>query len=54
MRFGQVTLDKPSFFAGEGGDVQDMLPRHAKLQNMTYSPWMKVNVNFRYTLKNVS
>ncbi|KAL9439923.1 hypothetical protein AB3S75_018731 [Citrus x aurantiifolia] len=47
MRFGQVTLDKPSFFAGEGGDVQDMLPRHAKLQNMTYSPWMKVNVNFR-------
>ncbi|KAH9760328.1 DNA-directed RNA polymerases IV and V subunit 2 [Citrus sinensis] len=47
MRFGQVTLDKPSFFAGERGDVQDMLPWHAKLQNMTYSPWMKVNVNFR-------
>ncbi|KAH9760327.1 DNA-directed RNA polymerases IV and V subunit 2 [Citrus sinensis] len=51
MRFGQVTLDKPSFFAGERGDVQDMLPWHAKLQNMTYSPWMKVNVNFSGNFK---
>ncbi|XP_031279700.1 DNA-directed RNA polymerases IV and V subunit 2-like [Pistacia vera] len=55
VRFGKVTLDKPSFFAGtEGGADHNMLPRHARLQNMTYSSRMKVNVTLQvYTQKNV-
>lgn len=45
VRFGKVSLDKPSFFAGtEGGVEHNMLPRHARLQNMTYSSRIKVNV----------
>ncbi|KAK1548835.1 hypothetical protein Q3G72_017704 [Acer saccharum] len=45
VRFGQVTLDKPSFWSGsEGREERTLLPRHARLQNMTYSARMKVNV----------
>lgn len=55
MKFGQVTLDKPSFFAGNGGDEHDMFPRHARLQNMTYSSRMKVKVRLQvYTQKRVT
>ncbi|OAY53599.1 DNA-directed RNA polymerases IV and V subunit 2 [Manihot esculenta] len=52
IRFGKVTLDKPSFWAGSDGGEHNMLPRHARLQNMTYSSRMKVNVNVEvYTRK---
>ncbi|KAL5770622.1 hypothetical protein ACOSP7_014776 [Xanthoceras sorbifolium] len=44
VRFGQVTLDKPSFWAGSENDERILLPRHARLQNMTYSSRMKINV----------
>lgn len=49
VRFGKVNLDKPSFWGGESGDGNgkeyNMLPRHARLQNMTYSSRMKVNIH---------
>ncbi|KAJ4707779.1 DNA-directed RNA polymerase subunit beta [Melia azedarach] len=54
VRFGPVTVDKPTFFAGSGGDEHNMLPRHARLQNMTYSSRMKVKVHLQvYTKKRV-
>jgi uncharacterized membrane protein len=46
VRFGKVTLDQPSFWGGDGnGKEYNMLPRHARLQNMTYSSRMKVNIH---------
>lgn len=46
VRFGNVTIDKPSFWGGLGdGKELDMLPRHARLQNMTYASKIKVNVH---------
>ena len=45
VKFGKVTLDKPSFWGGSDGSEHNMLPRHARLQNMTYSSRMKVNVS---------
>ncbi|WMV43236.1 hypothetical protein MTR67_036621 [Solanum verrucosum] len=43
VKFGKVTLDRPKFWAGEkfsaynGEEYLDLWPRHARLQNMTYS-----------------
>lgn len=51
VRFGPVTVDKPTFFAGSGGDEHNMLPRHARLQNMTYSSRMKVKVHLQVNRK---
>ncbi|GAV84304.1 RNA_pol_Rpb2_6 domain-containing protein/RNA_pol_Rpb2_7 domain-containing protein/RNA_pol_Rpb2_2 domain-containing protein/RNA_pol_Rpb2_1 domain-containing protein/RNA_pol_Rpb2_3 domain-containing protein/RNA_pol_Rpb2_4 domain-containing protein/RNA_pol_Rpb2_5 domain-containing protein [Cephalotus follicularis] len=45
VRFGKVTLERPSIWHGSGNE-QNILPRHARLQNMTYSSRMKVNVHF--------
>lgn len=48
IKFGKVTLERPRFYTGEkfsadnGKDLLDFLPRHARLQNMTYSSRMKV------------
>ncbi|XP_010537597.1 PREDICTED: DNA-directed RNA polymerases IV and V subunit 2-like [Tarenaya hassleriana] len=42
VRFGEVSVEKPTFFAN--GKEFKFLPRHARLQNMTYSSRMKVNV----------
>ncbi|XP_050216830.1 DNA-directed RNA polymerases IV and V subunit 2-like [Mercurialis annua] len=43
IKFGEVALEKPSFWAGN--EEHNMLPRHARLQNMTYSSRIKVNVS---------
>lgn len=46
VRFGKVTLDQPSFWGGTSSDAEhNMFPRHARLQNMTYSARMKIHVN---------
>lgn len=46
VKFGKVTLDPPKFWCGEGNTQEfKMLPRHARLQRMTYSSKMKVSVN---------
>ncbi|XP_050230997.1 DNA-directed RNA polymerases IV and V subunit 2-like [Mercurialis annua] len=46
VKFGELSLEKPSFWGGnDGSDEHNMLPRHARLQNMTYSSRIKVNVS---------
>ena len=46
VKFGKVTLDRPSFWGGTEKDKEhNLLPRHARLQNMTYSSRMKVDVH---------
>ncbi|XP_021890660.1 DNA-directed RNA polymerase D subunit 2b [Carica papaya] len=45
VRFGKVTVDQPTFVGGTNCDEKNMLPRHARLQNMTYASRMKVNVH---------
>ncbi|PKI50676.1 hypothetical protein CRG98_028913, partial [Punica granatum] len=52
VRFGKVTIEKPQFWAGDklaesGKGYLDVLPRHARLQNMTYASRMKVTVSIR-------
>ncbi|KAK1432101.1 hypothetical protein QVD17_08992 [Tagetes erecta] len=47
IKFGKVTLERPKFWtgdkgSGDGGNDLKFLPRHARLQNMTYSSRMKV------------
>ncbi|XP_071713765.1 DNA-directed RNA polymerases IV and V subunit 2-like [Rutidosis leptorrhynchoides] len=48
VKFGKVTLERPRFWTGEkfsadsGKEYLEFLPRHARLQNMTYSSRMKV------------
>ncbi|GLT85243.1 hypothetical protein SLE2022_034370 [Rubroshorea leprosula] len=52
VTFGRVSLDRPAIWTGSGGSEQKLLPRHARLQNITYSSRMKVNVTFQvYTKK---
>lgn len=51
IKFGKVMLEKPNFwtgdkFVGEGGkEFLELLPRHARLQNMTYSSRIKVETH---------
>ncbi|KAI4367941.1 hypothetical protein MLD38_016562 [Melastoma candidum] len=56
VRFGKVTLERPQFYAGEklnenGKGFLTLLPRHARLQNMTYSSRMTVNIHFQIYTK---
>ncbi|KAL8137357.1 hypothetical protein V2J09_003358 [Rumex salicifolius] len=56
VRFGEVSIERPKFWSGtvmEGGEVcLDMYPRHARLQNMTYSARIFVKTYFEvYTQK---
>lgn len=45
VNFGKVKLDKPKFWGGEGnGQEFKMLPRHARLQRMTYASKIKIQV----------
>ncbi|KAJ0975228.1 hypothetical protein J5N97_017193 [Dioscorea zingiberensis] len=48
--FGKVTLEKPTFWTGNN-DIEEeftkFMPRHARLQNMTYSSLMKVEVRLQ-------
>uniref|UniRef100_A0A2P2L3F5 DNA-directed RNA polymerase n=1 Tax=Rhizophora mucronata TaxID=61149 RepID=A0A2P2L3F5_RHIMU len=45
VKFGKISLEQPSFWGGTEREEHNMLPRHARLQNMTYSSRMKVNVS---------
>lgn len=54
LKFGKVTLDRPTFWTGEkfssadgAKDYLDLLPRHAHLQNMTYSSRIKVETHLQ-------
>lgn len=47
VKFGKVTVERPTFWAVTGGNELNMLPRHARLQNMTYSSRMKVTVELQ-------
>lgn len=46
VKFGKVTLERPRFSTGKKGEngeeFLNFLPRHARLQNMTYSSRMRV------------
>ncbi|PQQ21027.1 DNA-directed RNA polymerases IV and V subunit 2-like [Prunus yedoensis var. nudiflora] len=56
VKFGKVTLGMPSFWGGSDDEKEyKMLPRHARLQNMSYASKMKVNITVEvYTQKLVS
>jgi len=53
IRFGKVELEQPMFWTGEkfhadgGKDFIKLLPRHARLQNMTYSARLKVETHLQ-------
>lgn len=50
--FGKVTLEKPKFWTGSSDITEEFtkfMPRHARLQNMTYSSLMKVEVRLQVT-----
>ncbi|EOA32997.1 hypothetical protein CARUB_v10016327mg [Capsella rubella] len=51
VKFGQVTLEKPKFFSDD--KELEFLPWHARLQNMTYSARIKVNVHVEVFTKTV-
>ena len=52
VKFGKVTLDQPKFWGGEGNAHEfKMLPRHARLQRMTYSSKVKVNVQVQVNIR---
>ncbi|OIT35183.1 dna-directed rna polymerases iv and v subunit 2 [Nicotiana attenuata] len=61
VKFGKVTVERPKFWAGEKFSVDsekeylDLWPRHARLQNMTYSGRIMVETHVQvYTKKLVS
>lgn len=51
VKFGKVNLERPRFWTGDKFTADnrveflDLLPRHARLQNMTYSSRIKVHVD---------
>lgn len=53
VKFGKVKIEQPQFWTGEKPqddlrkEYLDLTPRHARLQNMTYSARMKVEVNLQ-------
>ncbi|KAL5731663.1 DNA-directed RNA polymerase [Ranunculus cassubicifolius] len=51
VRFGKVRLEKPMFWVGEKSvgnkDFIKFLPRHARLQKMTYASKIKVELDFK-------
>ncbi|KAJ8536599.1 hypothetical protein K7X08_035000 [Anisodus acutangulus] len=58
IKFGKVSLERPKFWAGEkfsvdgGKEYLDLWPRHARLQNMTYSARIMVETHVQvYTKK---
>ncbi|XP_021864536.2 DNA-directed RNA polymerases IV and V subunit 2 [Spinacia oleracea] len=60
VKFGKVELEYPMFWTGEkfhaegGKDYMKLLPRHARLQNMTYSARLKVETRLQiYTQEKV-
>lgn len=53
LKLGKVKLEKPTFWAGEsfstenGTEYLKLLPKHARLQNITYSSRMSVQIQFQ-------
>ncbi|GAB4842714.1 DNA-directed RNA polymerases IV and V subunit 2 [Ancistrocladus abbreviatus] len=53
VRFGEVNLERPMFWTGDkfhadgGEEFLKLLPRHSRLQNMTYSARMKVKTHLQ-------
>ncbi|KAF9591990.1 hypothetical protein IFM89_011573 [Coptis chinensis] len=55
VKFGKVKLEKPMFWSNDSGKALKFLPRHARLQHMTYSSRMKVEIDFEvFKLENKS
>ncbi|KAK8940519.1 DNA-directed RNA polymerase D subunit 2a [Platanthera zijinensis] len=56
ISFGKVRLEKPTFWVEKNdiGDELKLTPKHARLQNMTYSSQMKVMVRVQVYLHHVS
>ncbi|KAK4380975.1 DNA-directed RNA polymerases IV and V subunit [Sesamum angolense] len=57
LKFGKVTLEKPNFWTGEkfssvdgAKEYLNLLPRHARLQNMTYSSRIKVETHLEVVI----
>ncbi|KVI09777.1 DNA-directed RNA polymerase, subunit 2 [Cynara cardunculus var. scolymus] len=60
VKLGTVTLERPMFWAGEnfstesGSEYLILLPKHARLQNITYSSRMSVQIQYEvYTQETV-
>ncbi|KAG0497621.1 hypothetical protein HPP92_002312 [Vanilla planifolia] len=57
ISFGKVRLEQPSFWV-EKGDIEEqelkLTPKHARLQNMTYSSQMKVKVRVQVYVHRVN
>ncbi|GFZ08289.1 nuclear RNA polymerase D2A [Actinidia rufa] len=59
VKFGKVTLERPRFWTGDkfsadsGKEFLNLLPRHARLQNMTYSSRMKVQIHVQVYTQNL-
>jgi DNA-directed RNA polymerase beta subunit len=47
IKFGKVKLHRPVFWSEKKSRDLDLKPRHARLQNMTYSSQMEVDVNIK-------
>ncbi|KAL3633437.1 DNA-directed RNA polymerases IV and V subunit 2 [Castilleja foliolosa] len=61
LKFGKVTLEPPMFWTGEkfaavegAEEYLELYPRHARLQNMTYSARIKVETYLQVYTKGVS
>ncbi|KAF9599789.1 hypothetical protein IFM89_001735 [Coptis chinensis] len=54
VKFGKVKLEKPMFWSNDSGKALKFLPRHARLQHMTYSSRMKVEIDFECWLFGVA
>ncbi|KAL0298253.1 UNVERIFIED_CONTAM: DNA-directed RNA polymerases IV and V subunit [Sesamum angustifolium] len=61
LKFGKVTLEKPNFWTGEkfssvdgAKEYLNLLPRHARLQNMTYSSRIKVETHLEVFTESLS
>ncbi|XP_057766038.1 DNA-directed RNA polymerases IV and V subunit 2-like [Salvia miltiorrhiza] len=61
LKFGKVTLDRPTFWTGEkfssadgAKEYLELLPRHAHLQNMTYSSRIKVETHLQVYTEGLS
>ncbi|KZV37782.1 DNA-directed RNA polymerase IV and V subunit 2-like [Dorcoceras hygrometricum] len=59
LKFGKVTLEEPMFWTGDrfsadgGKEYLNLLPRHARLQNMTYSSKIKVHTHLEVFTENL-
>lgn len=56
VKFGKVKLERPKFWSGDkfsadgGTEFLDLLPRHARIQNVTYSARMNVETHIQVNI----